>query len=89
MYPEGFAVVNPLQLQSFPEAYLERSPLRKILSRVPAPFKGFARVQMRRFFPQQKRVLTETERRVIHQKLEPGMQYLKECYGFEVSKWGF
>jgi hypothetical protein len=89
VYPESFAVVNKLKMESPSENVVRKVFSKRVLELAPDPLKRSARKLLRKLFPTKKRVLTDAEVGYIRNELKGNMAKLQAEYGIDVGKWGF
>jgi hypothetical protein len=80
---------NVTQLQSGLERVLRKWNAQRLWAHLPGSVRRRMKNVLRRAAQRQRRVLTDSERSLVREQLNPGMIRLREHYGVDVARWGF
>lgn len=90
-FPENYQAQNarPSRMELQVAKRLGRRRFDAALAYVPRPIKNAGKRLVRRAFATEDRVLSESERAFVHDRLQEDMARFHQVYGFDVRKWGF
>ncbi len=88
-FPDTYAIKNRTKSETRLSRFLRRWRLTSQASSERLESDDFEIAELRAPAAQRAQILTDSERRFIHDALEEDMQNLHRVHGFDVRKWGF
>jgi len=91
-YPKSFETFNPVQsgLEKKLDDGLRKIGIIKLIHNIPVSVKNPIKRTLGKVSTKKKpATMTDTEKEIVHKKLQPKVKQLQEEYGVDVSDWGF